>query len=372
MLSMGTVRPGRTIYVPFETFASSTGAPITMSGLATSDIKVYKDGGTTERASTSGYTLLDTDGIDFDGITGIHGFSIDLSDNTTANFWAAGSTYFIVVSTITVDSQTMSFLAAWFRIGYDAAILNTTISSVGSQTSIVLTTGPAEDDALNGALILFHDVASAVQQSFAVIQDYTGASKTCTLAAAPTFTVAANDNACVFVPALQPTVWGRTLDVSAGGEAGLDWANIGSPTTAQNLSATNIDVDQVVASVSGAVGSVTGAVGSVTGAVGSVGAGGITAASIATGAVDADALAADAVAEIADGILDRDMSTGADNGSSTVRTVRQALRFLRNKWAIVAGTLTVYKEDDSTASWTASVTGTAGADPATAVDPAGP
>jgi hypothetical protein len=68
--------------------------------------------------------------------------------------------------------------------------------------------------------------------------------------------------------ALMPTTAGRTLDVSAGGEAGLDWANIGSPTTAQNLSATNIDVDQIVASVSGAVGSVTGAVGSVTGNVG--------------------------------------------------------------------------------------------------------
>ncbi len=70
--------------------------------------------------------------------------------------------------------------------------------------------------------------------------------------------------------ALKPTTAARTLDVSAGGEAGIDWANIGSPTTAVNLSATNIDVDQVVASVSGAVGSVTGAVGSVTGAVGSV------------------------------------------------------------------------------------------------------
>lgn len=70
--------------------------------------------------------------------------------------------------------------------------------------------------------------------------------------------------------ALKPTTAGRTLDVSAGGEAGVDWANVGSPTTAVNLSATNIDVDQVVASVSGTVGSVTGAVGSVTGAVGSV------------------------------------------------------------------------------------------------------
>lgn len=60
--------------------------------------------------------------------------------------------------------------------------------------------------------------------------------------------------------ALKPTTAGRTLDVSSGGEAGIDWANIGSPTTAVNLSATNIDVDQVVASVSGAVGSVTGLV----------------------------------------------------------------------------------------------------------------
>lgn len=56
---------------------------------------------------------------------------------------------------------------------------------------------------------------------------------------------------------LQATTVGNTLDVSATGEAGIDWANIGSPTTAQNLSGTNIDVDQVVASVSGAVGSVT-------------------------------------------------------------------------------------------------------------------
>jgi len=40
--------------------------------------------------------------------------------------------------------------------------------------------------------------------------------------------------------AVRPTTAGRTLDVSAGGEAGLDWANIGSPTTAQNLSGTTV------------------------------------------------------------------------------------------------------------------------------------
>lgn len=67
-----------------------------------------------------------------------------------------------------------------------------------------------------------------------------------------------------------PTVSGRSLDVTATGEAGIDWGNVGAPTTTLDLSGTTIKTSQVVASVTGAVGSVTGAVGSVTGAVGSV------------------------------------------------------------------------------------------------------
>ena len=114
--------------------------------------------------------------------------------------------------------------------------------------------------------------------------------------------------------ALYPTTAGRKLDVSTTGEAGIDFANIGSPTTTVNLSGTtikavtdmvtanaiqisgdataadnlesaadgtgyNLGAGQIVAaSVTGAVGSVTGNVGgnvagsvnSVTGAVGSV------------------------------------------------------------------------------------------------------
>lgn len=41
------------------------------------------------------------------------------------------------------------------------------------------------------------------------------------------------------VAALRPTTAARTLDVSTGGEAGVDWANIGSPTTTVNLSGTS-------------------------------------------------------------------------------------------------------------------------------------
>ncbi len=42
------------------------------------------------------------------------------------------------------------------------------------------------------------------------------------------------------VSSLKPTTAGRTLDVSAGGEAGLDWANVGSPTTTIVLSGTTV------------------------------------------------------------------------------------------------------------------------------------
>lgn len=46
--------------------------------------------------------------------------------------------------------------------------------------------------------------------------------------------------------ALNPTTAGRTLDVSTGGEAGVDWANVGSPTTTVDLSGTTIAITQRV------------------------------------------------------------------------------------------------------------------------------
>lgn len=325
---------------------------------------------------------------------------------------------------------------------------------------------------------------------------------------------------------------------ATAGYAGVDWGFVANPTTAVNLSATNIDVDQVVASVTGAVGSVTGNVGgNVTGSVGSVASGGITAASLAADAITAAKLAADVTTELqsglatasalstvagyldteiaaimavtdklddtlednggtyrftinalaqapsgggggstdwtadertairailgipgsgttpadpttgildairnavlvvddfvdtevaailaavdteiaaikaktdnlpsdpadasvvagliaavetkvdtaitdiaavptaienADALLARDIGSGTGAGTLNERTVRSALRFLRNKWSISGTTLTVTKENDSDTSHTATVTPTTGADPVTGVDP---
>jgi hypothetical protein len=236
MQNFGTVKPGTKLYVEFDSFGAD-GESITLTGLATTDIEIYKDGGTTQRASDSGYALLDTDGIDFDSLTGIHGISIDLADNTTAGFWSAGSHYRVVISSVTINTQTVSFTAATFEIGYPAAVLNTTIATLASQTSFTLTEGPAEDDALNGLQLIAHDVASKVQFGDAIISDYTGSTKTVTLSNANvTFTMAATDNIAIMcVYPLIPTTAGDSLTIS-GGVAQADVAKIsGDSTAADNL-----------------------------------------------------------------------------------------------------------------------------------------
>lgn len=101
-----------TVRIPFATFASATGASITMTGFVVGDVKVYKNGGTTERSSTAGFTAT----TDFDALTGLHMLALDTSDNTDAGFWAAGNEYQVAVDAVTVDSQTVRFWVGCFSI----------------------------------------------------------------------------------------------------------------------------------------------------------------------------------------------------------------------------------------------------------------
>ena len=250
--NLGTVRPGSTVHLPWHTFDSNDpSASVTITGLALADILVYKNGSVTERASTAGFALLDTDGIDFDAKVGIHGVSVDLSDNTTAGFYEGGARYWVVIDTITVDAASVRFVLAEFTIGYEGALLNTSIATLSTQTSFTLTDGPAENDALNGCRVVIHDVASAVQWGSALITDYVGATKTVTLSAGTTFTAAASDNIAIFPPALLPTVAGNTIDVTATGAAGIDWGNVENPTTAVDLSGTDIQLADTVTTLTG-------------------------------------------------------------------------------------------------------------------------
>lgn len=171
------------------------------------------------------------------------------------------------------------------------------------------------------------------------------------------------DQACLY-----PTTAGRKLDVTTTGEAGIDWANIGAPTTAVAFTGTTISTGQTITSVSGSVGSV--ASGGITSS--SFAAGAINASAVATDAIGSDQIAATATAEIADGILLRKLDrTGNGTGSTAnERTVLSALRYLRNKIDISASTMTVMLEDDTTTAWTSTLTSTAGLNPVTGSDPA--
>ena len=273
------VPAGDVLPVMFATFAGATGASITTTGLAVTDIEIYKDGSTTQRASDAGYTLLDTDGIDFDSLTGIHGFSIDTGDNTDASFYTVGSWFTVVVSAITVDSQTVSFIACAFRIMAAEAVAGKPKVDVdawlGTAAATPTTAGVPEVDVthVGGTAQTAGDLAALIT----TVDDF------------------------------------------------LDTEIAAIKAKTDNLPSDPADASDVAALI--------------------------------------DALPT--ATENADALLKRDMS--AVTGESA-RSPLNALRAIRNKVAISAGTMTVYEEDDTTAAWTASVATSAG-NPISSVDP---
>ena len=143
-------------------------------------------------------------------------------------------------------------------------------------------------------------------------------------------------------------------------------------------------------STTGSVGSVTGNVaGNVTGTVGGV-AGNVTgniAGSVATVASPDNIIdgvwdeqrvghtASGSFGEklqtnaLADEMLARDLGSGLNAGTAEERTVRSALRAIRNKVNVGSSQMVVKKEDDTTDAWTASVTTTAVSSNVSGIDP---
>lgn len=244
MLNLGDVPAGSVLPILFDTFAVA-GESITMSGLAVTDVEIYSGTSMTQRASDNGYALLDTDGIDLDGITGIQGLSVDLGDNSDAGFFAVGTRYRVVVSTITVDSKALSFTAAVFRIvaaesitGYPKVDLHAIGGDAQSATDL-------KDFADAG-----YDPATNKVQGVVLVDtttDLTNAATNGDLTAAMKASVNTEaDTALTDYGALKPTTAGRTLDVTAAGNAGIDWGNVENPTTTLNLSGTTIADTQKV------------------------------------------------------------------------------------------------------------------------------
>jgi len=73
--------------------------------------------------------------------------------------------------------------------------------------------------------------------------------------------------------------------------------------------------------------------------------------------------------ENADALLARDIGSTTGAGTLNERTVRAALRILRNKLVIGTSDMTVYKEDDAATAWVATLTTNAAAEPISTIDP---
>lgn len=111
MINVGELTVNSIVYIPFNTY-DANGASVTVTDLVAADVKIHKDGGITQRDNASGITAS----INFDGITGNHLIAIDLSDNTDAGFYAAGSRYLVRVEGITVATQTLNSFVGIFSI----------------------------------------------------------------------------------------------------------------------------------------------------------------------------------------------------------------------------------------------------------------
>lgn len=257
---------------------------------------------------------------------------------------------------------------------------STTIATLTSQTSFTLTAGSSDNGAYNDAVIVITDSTSSEQKAFSIVSNFVGATKSITLSSDPgIFIMAIGDIIDIIaIPKIIPTVTVNT-DMR-----GTDGANTIVPDAAgvlptaieirQEVDTNSTNLNQIITDIAAVKTDTASILIDTNELQGDWTNGGrldviLDAILLDTG-TDGVVLTAVERTAIADAILDRDMSIGTDSGTTTSRTVRQSLRSGRNKISISGGIMTVYKEDDTTVSWTASIT-TAAGNPISGIDPAG-
>jgi len=102
------------VIIPFNTFTSDDpSASATITDFVAGDVKIYKDGGDTEKASADGITIT----VDFDSTTGNHLIIIDTSNDTgSSGFWIKAKEYQVRINGTTVDGATINAWVGCFSI----------------------------------------------------------------------------------------------------------------------------------------------------------------------------------------------------------------------------------------------------------------
>ena len=280
---VGDYNPGQIVYIYFNTFDSNDpSASVTITNFVDTDVHIHKDDGLTQRNNTAGVAI----DVDVDAITGTHFISIDTSDNTVDDFFVAGHDYFVRIEGTTVDAATVNAVVGSFSLANRAVagwMASSDIATLASQTSFTLGQGSADDDAYNNCTIVISDQATTIQKCVGRISDYTGSTKTVTLAADPgIFTMAAGDNVQIFASSALANVdsWLGTLATSGTGGPDVNVNAISDDATAAAT------LELFVEALDQADGQID---------AGTFNAGAIDAAAIATDAIGAAEIAADAI-----------------------------------------------------------------------------
>lgn len=118
LLVLGDFKPGDVVRFPFNT-ADLSQTPVTLTG---GTVKAYKDADASSEATT-GITLT----TDFDSVTGLHAVAIDTSSDAT--FYAAGSTFWLVLTAGTVDgTSVVGVVLASFTLQAQASVNGAVVS----------------------------------------------------------------------------------------------------------------------------------------------------------------------------------------------------------------------------------------------------
>lgn len=207
------IRPASSVVRFSFTTHAATGAPVApSSAFEAADLMIYKDGSATQRASSAGITMTSP----FDSITGLHHIDIDLSNDTDAGFYTAGSFYEVhLVPDETVDSLAVTKVLCYFDIGVPVANVTQFGGTAGTFSGgrpEVNTTHISGDSAAADALELAFDNTAGPVPELGIIDRGTAQSATATTLVLRSAAAFANDE-----------IVGATIIIT-GGSAGVGQA----------------------------------------------------------------------------------------------------------------------------------------------------
>jgi hypothetical protein len=236
-----------------------------------------------------------TDTSGFDSVTGLNSLSIDLSNNTDAGFYAAGNDYVVVLVGAVIDTQTVNVPLFQFSIENRFSSIS---NAVWNTLESSITTASTIGLKVKTNL---NDTITSRMAAF-------------TYTAPPTVAQIWQTDVSGFSTVGQAGTYQKNLDQ-------LISTRLASSSYTAPPAASDIWTYTPRTLTSGAAPSAT---------------------------------------TIADAVLNRKLdSTGDGTDTLNERTVRSALRAMRNKVVVASGVMTVSKEDDTATAWSATLSNTA-------------